>query len=204
MNVISHKKREALSAPASDPHREYACRLQARHAQLLRLTRQHIQIGNVRLVVALVFGVLAWLSLGRGILSPGWCVLPVLLFAGLAVRHEFVIRRKTRAARATAFYQRAIARLEDRWVGEGDAGDRFRSNAHPAAEDLDLFGNGGLFQLLSAARTRMGEETLAASLLTPASLETVRERQAAVMDLRDRLDLREDLAVLGETVGSGV
>ncbi len=72
------------------------------------------------------------------------------------------------------------------------------------ASDLDLFGKSSLFQLLSTARTRMGEDTLANWLLSPSPLERILERHAAASELRDQLDLREDLAVLGEDVGVGV
>ena len=50
----------------------------------------------------------------------------------------------------------------------------------------------------------MGEETLARWLLAPAKIEEIRMRQEAVIELRDELDLREDLAVLGEDAGVGV
>ncbi|HYG82566.1 MAG TPA: hypothetical protein VD861_19375, partial [Pyrinomonadaceae bacterium] len=46
-------------------------------------------------------------------------------------------------------------------------------------------------------------ETLAQWLLHPAGPAAVRARQAAVAELRARLDLREDLALLGEGVRSG-
>ena len=72
------------------------------------------------------------------------------------------------------------------------------------AADLDLFGHGNLFELLSTARTRMGERTLAAWLLSPAPTSTVLQRQQSIAELRDRLDFREDLAVLGETAEVGV
>ena len=94
--------------------------------------------------------------------------------------------------------------MEDRWVGQGQAGDRFDSPAHPYASDLDLFGHGGLFELLSIARTRIGEDYLARWLLQPANPDEVRGRQQAIADLRDRLDMREDLAVLGQEVGVSV
>jgi hypothetical protein len=44
----------------------------------------------------------------------------------------------------------------------------------------------------------MGQTALAQWLLAPANLTTIRERHACVTDLRPRLDLREDLAVLGQ------
>src|SRR5262249_39127102 len=71
------------------------------------------------------------------------------------------------------------------------------------AADLDLFGTGCLFELLCTACTRTGEDTLAAWLLSPASAEEVRQRQAAVAELRPRLDLREELAVLGPEIPAG-
>jgi hypothetical protein len=128
----------------------------------------------------------------------------VAAFAGIAVYHSRILRDRELAERAVTFYERALARVQDRWSGSGETGERFDDPHHVYAADLDLFGTGSLFQLLSTARTRMGEDTLAAWLLSPASVETVRERHAAVAELRDQIDLREDLAVLGEDVGVGV
>jgi MutS domain V len=50
----------------------------------------------------------------------------------------------------------------------------------------------------------MGEDTLAAWLLAPSDVAAVRARQAAVQVLTPRLDLREDLAILGEDVSATV
>src|SRR5262249_37597999 len=96
------------------------------------------------------------------------------------------------------------ARLDHDWAGRGVPGTRFLQEAHPNAVDLDLFGTGSLFELLCTARTRKGEETLAAWLLNPAPVEEVRARQEAVADLRPRLGLRADLALLGAEGPGGV
>ena len=56
-----------------------------------------------------------------------------------------------------------------------------------------------LFELLCAARTPMGEDTLARWLLAPAGIEVIRARQACIADLRDRIDLREELTLQGES-----
>jgi hypothetical protein len=106
--------------------------------------------------------------------------------------------------RAVAFYERGLARIEDRWAGTGETGERFSDPHHVYAADLDLFGDASLFQLLSTARTRMGEEALAGWLVSPATLDEIRTRHAAVRELRAELDLREDLAVLGQDVRVGV
>jgi MutS domain V len=94
--------------------------------------------------------------------------------------------------------------MEDRWSGTGQHGERFDDPHHVYAADLDLFGEGSLFELLCAVRTRMGEEQLAQWLKTPAPLPVIRERQASVTDLKDRLDLREELSAMGEHANVGI
>ena len=49
------------------------------------------------------------------------------------------------------------------------------------------------------ARTNMGKQCLARWLLTHAEVQKIQERQAAVAELKPRLDFREDLAVSGES-----
>ena len=88
--------------------------------------------------------------------------------------------------------------------GPGRPGLSFLDLNHPYAADLDLFGEGSLFERLCTARTRAGEEALASWLLAPAPLETLAERHEAVTELRPRLDLREDLELLGSDVRSGM
>src|SRR5207302_1731192 len=114
------------------------------------------------------------------------------------------LRALTRARWTAGYFQRGLQRLEDSWVGIGPQGDRFLDPAHPYAADLDLFGPGSLFERLCTARTGRGEEMLAAWLLAPASPDEIRERQAAVAELRDRLDFRVDLGVHGGPLTRGV
>jgi hypothetical protein len=148
--------------------------------------------------------VLAYLVFGRGAMSYFWLFVPVVAFIALAVVHERVIRSRNRCARAEKVYARALARLDNRWMGGGETGEGFHDKLHPYSQDLDLFGSGSLFELLSTARTRSGEEILANWLRAPAPPDIVRARHAAVTELRSRLELREDLAVLGEDVRIGV
>ena len=195
---------ERPSPTTSTPAEEYARRLQQRQQAVDALEREHVRTGNLRLLVAVVAAVLLWLSLGPGTLPLWTLALPAAAFLALVIRHERTLRARARAQRAVKYYQKAVARLEDRWIGSGEAGDRFADPQHPYEGDLDLFGRGGLFELLSTARTRAGEELLARWLLHPAAPEVVRSRQEAVEELRQRLDLREDFALLGEDIRSGV
>ena len=186
------------------PSEEYVQRRNARQARVAGCEQIHIRLGNVRLFLAVLAVILAWASFRAHYLSFWWLAAPVAAFVGVAAYHSRILRARELAERAAAFYERGLARIEDRWSGSGETGERFDDPHHVYAADLDLFGTGSLFQLLSTARTRMGEDTLAQWLLSPATVEAIRERHAAVDELRDQIDLREDLAVLGEDVGVGV
>jgi hypothetical protein len=188
-------------------HQEYTRRLAERRSQLDHFAALDRSIANGRLLAFLIMVVGLYPSVGRGLFSPWWLVLPAaasLVLIVLIVRHDCVIKEVDRLKRAVAFYESGLRRLEDRWAGFGSNGSRFSDASHPYAEDLDLFGRGSLFELLCTARTRAGEERLASWLKEPAPPNAVRARQEAVEELKGRLDLREDLAVLGEEVRSGV
>ncbi|HTW65326.1 MAG TPA: hypothetical protein VME17_11945 [Bryobacteraceae bacterium] len=184
------------------PLEEYRARLDARRRVSELEQKQFRLIGNARLAAGFAGVVVAFFVFGEVWISPWWLVLPCALFAALVIVHARVVERLERSLRAIQFYERGIARLENRWMGAGEHGDRFRDPAHVYAEDLDLFGKGSLFELVSTARTRAGEDRLAQWLLAPASPDDVAARQQAVQELRPLLDLREDLAVLGSAVRS--
>jgi hypothetical protein len=128
-------------------------------------------------------------------LIPAWFILiPAAAFLALQRHYENVHRDLKRSKRAIEFCERSIARLEGRWIGQGAAGENFKNADHLFANDLDLFGKGSLFELLCTARTRIGQETLARWLCNPASREEILRRQQAVDELRNNVDLREQLA----------
>jgi hypothetical protein len=182
---------------------EYRARGAARRLTLAARERDDFRISQLRLV-AFGFAVLAAVLAWRTIIAPVWLVLPIVGFAILVLRHERTIRARDAAARAVAFYDRGIARIEDRWIGTGETGDRFRDDEHLYANDLDLFGRGSLFELLSIARTPSGEETLAAWLKSPADPAEIPRRHDAVAELTSALDLREALSLAGNEVRTGV
>jgi hypothetical protein len=189
------------------PWDEYRRRLAARRERCDRLDRRDRLIAYLRGATFVATAVAAWLSLGRALLPVGLPVAGVLTFLVLVVVHAGVIEARDRARRAAAYYRRGLARVDERPeppVAGDDAGQRFADPAHPYARDLDLFGRDALFPLISTARTRPGEERLAAWLLAPAAVDEARARQAAVTELAGRLDLREQLALDGDDVRAEV
>jgi hypothetical protein len=193
---------ELTKEQAAEPRIEYAQRGEARRAESARQMQRFRSVGILRLALLAFALALAWLAY-KGSLAWWWLLLPLALFLVLADLQKRITQARRRSDRAAALYDQGLARLDNDWAGRGETGERFIDGSHPYAEDLDLFGHGSLFELLSRARTRAGEETLARWLLQPATPEMVRARQAAVVELRPQLDLREDLALLGEGVRSG-
>ncbi len=195
---------EIASDSGQGAHVEYARRLGDRRETAAIRSRHAAIAANLRLLVFATGVVVAWLVFGSKALAAGWLAPPILLFVVLLFAHDRLLSERQRALRSVAFYERAFDRLESRWTGGGTQGERFRDPHHPYADDLDLIGEGSLFELLCTARTRGGEDTLAAWLLGPATPEQIRLRQEAVRELTPRLDLREDLARLGDEVRSGL
>ena len=124
-----------------------------------------------------------------------WALVPAVIFIALWIAHERLLRTLNEASRLEAFYRQGLARLDDQWAGTGDTGERFFDPAHIYARDLDIFGRGSLYELLSQAASAPGQHTLADWLLQPASADEIAARQEAIRELTPRLDLREQLAL---------
>lgn len=187
-----------------DPREQYTSRLEQRRESLATHQRRHIRMGQLRLAIFALAAALAWASYSREALSGWWLLVPLVLFLAALSYHQRIQRNLECAQRAVNFYERGLDRLDGHWTGHGESGARFRNPQHPYADDLDLFVPGGVFEMLSSARTRAGENTLASWLIAPSPIPTLLARHEAIVELRNNIDLREDLFVLGADVAAGV
>jgi hypothetical protein len=176
------------------PRELYTQRLSERRDAAAALRRRELTFSITRVVVIAAAVVLL-------LFRPIFALIPVALFFILAVAHDRLIRARKRLESGAAFYERGMARIDDTWAGGGDRGDEFADDHHPYANDFDLFGRGSLFELISLALTRAGRLRLATWLKTPTmDVREIHARQAAVLELRDHVDLREDLATTSTEV----
>jgi hypothetical protein len=188
---------------AQDAAAVYAAELGALEAMQARAQRRERLLGLTKLAVAAGTLIAAGLLIHDKV-RMAWLLAPCVVFVALAVAHEKVLRAIRVRDRALRFYRRGLARLEGRWAGEGERGERFLDVKHPYARDLDIFGEQSLFEYLNTARTREGEARLARWLLEPAPVEEVLARQEAVRELGPKVKLRERLATYGEDVRWGI
>lgn len=186
-----------------DPRGEYERRRDRHLAEAAARAAEATRWSNGRLLVFVGFiGMLV--AVGNDILSPLWLLAFVPVFGWFVTRHARAEHGRLRAEQSADLYKRGLRRLDGEWMQEGDEGRDLCPEHHVYAEDLDLFGPGSLFQLVSEARTPPGRRCLADWWLEPADRETILRRQAAVQELRGQLDLREELQTVGQEVSSAL
>src|SRR5258707_3163820 len=186
--------------PETEIAAEYSSRLAAHKNKVSAYEGQHQRLGLLKLALAAAIIVVFVLALKSSIASALWLLLPLAVLLYLEKVHARVFAAARQGKRIISFYERGIARLENRWMGTGEPGDEFLDPAHPYARDLDLFGKGSLYELMCTARTAAGKNILAKWLLAPAPVEEIQSRQQAVLELAPRLNFREEIAVSGEDI----
>ena len=158
----------------ADPRREYLDRKRPREEEAGRLESRHHTLGYARLATAAVAVILAWIILQERTIPGGVFLIPLAVFVFLSWMHDRVLAREERLNRSAAYWQRGIDRIDGNWAGTGETGAEFSDLTHPFAEDLDLFGDGSLYQLLCSARTHAGQELLAGWLMASAAPAEIR------------------------------
>ena len=201
MNTSEFVEPEALPSTAHEiPESEYARRLDERKQQLANIRVLHQRLWMYLIVAGLTGIVVTWAVVSLHLISALWILLPSVV--GLSTFQSLTknARAHGRVQRIVSFYELGLLRLCNKWQGRGIDGKEFLPNNHIYASDLDLFGEGSLFELLCTARTGVGRTTLANWLLNLAQCSRAGERQVAISELRDMLDLREDWASVGGSV----
>jgi hypothetical protein len=176
---------------------QYEGRILELQVSLAQLRWSHAIAAAVLAIAFALFLVLGLYAI-RGQLFFLWPSLPIPVAAASARRFQQLRRSKSRLWRLKRFYDRAVQRVKGDWTGSGVTGEEFSSPDHAYAADLNVFGEGSLFQMLSIARTSIGRRGLARYLLQAPPLGETLMRQEAVRELRARTNLREKVATLGE------
>jgi MutS-like protein len=177
---------------------QYQKRSSSYREQAERLGRLSSRISNFR---GLSFGV-ALIALlvavfGHGsLIAVALTVLGTSAFAVLVVWHARIFAEEDLAWRWWRVNQNAEARCKDAWRELADDGAEFVRVEHAYAGDLDVFGPGSVFQLMSVAHTPHGKRALAGFLGSAAALDVIAERQAAARALAPELELRQELEAL--------
>jgi hypothetical protein len=132
------------------------------------------------------------------ILAVTGCV--IILFAFAAEVKGFIKKnkRKNHIKSLIDISNNEINALNYKY-GQFGSGNEYISTSHPYSFDLDIFGDGSLFQFLNRTSTRAGSDKLALWLNTPGTTrELIISRQESVKELSAMIDCRQDFFAAGK------
>lgn len=159
---------------------------------LISVRKEINVISNVRLAVALAFLILFYLAFSNHFL---FYFLPLVLvaFVILVRKHASLFDRKTHLESLIRIQKEELSSLAGDF-SHNHSGSAFINVHHPYSHDLDIFGEGSLFQYLNRANTRTGRRLLADKLSRrPASAEEITLRQEAVRELAANPEFRQEV-----------
>jgi ABC-type multidrug transport system fused ATPase/permease subunit len=163
-----------------------------------QITRKIRQVSMLRISVFLA-GLMA-IYLGTTI--SVWMVVVFALvffiaFIAIIIWHTKLHNRREELVRLLKINEDELLALENRFA-QFHSGVEFLDPDHPFAGDLDIFGEGSIFQYLNRTSTFIGKIKLAGWFLNPEKdIETIKSRQESVADLKTRLEWRQNFQSVG-------
>ncbi len=180
----------------------YEQKLKESENKLLFLNKKISLFSNVRL--GLFTGTIIT---GAGAIWGDWfslwtAALPFVLFAATVFIHDYFFRLHKQEESVRDFYKNGLLRMNEKWAGKGNIATDYEDASHIYAGDLDIFGKGSLFEYMCTAGTRAGEEQLARWLCKSSTAIDIIDRQGAVKELKNMVDLRRDIFIASNKMRS--
>ncbi|MBP7176433.1 MAG: DNA mismatch repair protein [Thermoclostridium sp.] len=146
--------------------------------------------------ITVLFLVLRFTFLGAGAFLA---MLLVYLFLNLS--HDKAAHCETLGNSLAGINHNGLLRLSGEWTSFSDKGEELVQIDHFYAEDLDILGQGSVFQLVNSCQTPLGRKKLNELLCShPESTDEIKRKQEAVVELARRLFFRQRLQAEGMTL----
>jgi DNA mismatch repair ATPase MutS len=154
-------------------------------------------VSNIRLATAIAFLIVIYFSFTQHNLLY-LAVLLLVLFVILVRRHSILFDKKTHLENLVALNDaESKAAIGD--YASLQTGVEYIDPHHPYSHDLDIFGEGSLFQYINRCNTRGGKRKFANRLLSPLpSTESIYEQQEAIRELSSNTDFRQHFQAAGK------
>jgi hypothetical protein len=183
----------------SDTHRSslYEGRRAAFAASLETVQARIARISFARISVAVVFLLALYFGFNDyGMLLytlPVW----VYVFVRLVLWHSRAFDEKVRLENLININNREV-KAQRGVFQELAAGTEFIDHHHPYAHDLDLFGEGSIFQYTNRCNTLDGKRRFAASLTTNLpTAQAIEQQQQSTRELTEKIDFRQNVEAEG-------
>jgi hypothetical protein len=172
----------------------YQNRIEQFNSEIKTAEKKYNQISIMRLLAfaAAAFGIVFVFYFEK--IMSGWIITMTGLFVFiiLVIIHNRVAERKRYVQLLCSINMDSLARKTGEWINFPDTGEEFTDLDHPYTRDLDIFGNGSLFQLINVTNTSRGRALLKSTLEKPYQpAEKINQMQDAVSELAGKLDWRQ-------------
>jgi len=166
--------------------------------KLAEARKRGANLAQLRLLIFL----LAAFLVGFSIYSGRWeyafyALFPVLGFIALVIRHRHLMKTTAYLENMVNINQKCLQRLSWQWPGFSEKGQEHARPEHPYSIDLNIFGQGSLFQYINSTVTGGGEEALADLLKGQDDPASIGERQESVKELSKALPWRQHFQATG-------
>lgn len=120
-----------------------------------------------------------------------------VIFSVVAIFHGKIMKKHDELEVELEFNEKGIKRLNGGYKEFEDKGSDLVEGDHAFANDLDIFGDNSLFQMINSTRTLSGRKRLGEilSLKNLPSKKEVEERQKAIKELGKKVEWRKELYV---------
>jgi len=132
-----------------------------------------------------------------------WTVISFVVFMSLFLflvgKYSELISSKKYHAELIKINEEEVMRLDWNFTSF-DKGEEFIEPDHPYTGDLDIYGDGSLFQYLNATCTSAGRKKLAGLLLAPPQADVIGLNQAAISELKEKIEWRQSVQARGRLI----
>lgn len=185
---------------------EYQIRAKRYSQQFNKEDHLYNILSNLRLVafLGIILGAILYYFKYR-IFGSWFSLCALVLFFVFIVQHEKVRKRKESAFYLAGINRQALDRITGKWVQFTDKGKEYVDQEHQYSIDLDIFGQASVFQWINNTFTFLGRKFLKDTLIEPEKeILKIKERQAAINELADKLDWRQHFLAEGSSIKNGL
>jgi hypothetical protein len=176
----------------------YSAKSKSYSEELNNINKKYNSVSFFRLLSILLFlGSLYFYLDGSEII---FVILAAFFFMGfvflMRIHSKLLLKRKIKEA-LVKVNEEEVSYLDKKSI-PFENGIEFNDFHHPYAYDLDIFGEHSLFQNLNRTATFIGKKTMADQLLVLSPSEEILDNQAAIKELSERFDWRQEFLALAK------
>lgn len=182
---------------SSENLKAYYAQRQSQFEESLRLVKNKINlISNLRILSAVIFLILLYVGFNHTLVLYV-LVIPVILFAYLVQQHTRYFDEKTHLENLVKIQQMEVDAIAGNFSNL-HAGYEFVDPHHPYAHDLDIFGDGSLYQFTNRCNTLGGRKKFAAGLTSSLPDDkSIYRQQQSIQELASEVDFCQQIQASG-------